>query len=254
MAHVSNVTRRDRAPSARRSPRLPRQSGDDLRELAALPRQRRLALVLDDEPARAAAAPRTPRRARAGGPGSAASRSATTTAGHSICSSACRSANGRDRGTTSSASATASRCAWRAMLWRTNAPPTCASRPAAGRAGARRRSLDPVAPQRRRERVVPAQALVAFVGNRVVRGRDDESPATRSGTSSASRRSGVRAHRRAREHGALELELVEHGEEVRRQRVVAVRVARRRGRRRAVAARVVCDRRGARCAAARASP
>ena len=67
------------------------------------------------------------------------------------------------------------------------------------------------------------------------------SPATRSGCVEREAQDRVRAHRRAREHRPLELELVEQRGEVGAQLVVAVGLGRRRGRRGAVAARVVAD-------------
>ena len=82
-----------------------------LRELAALPRDRRLALLLDDELGAGDRLARSPRRSPAGGRGRPRRGSATTTAGTlDRARGRRRSPNGRDRGTTRSASATASGC------------------------------------------------------------------------------------------------------------------------------------------------
>ena len=179
-----------------------------------------------------------------------------TIAGHSICSSACRSANGAERGTRCSASATASRCSCTAIRWRSARPTVVAPllRDAlhAERLGEAPRS------RRSRSASLSASQRASRCGPRVLdrveAGRDRDEPRHALGLLEREAQARVRAHRDARQHGARRSRARRARPRGRGQRVVAVGVrsvgpastSRGRARRR--------RRRGGRRAAARASP
>ncbi len=150
----------------------------------------------------------------------------------------------RERGTASRASATARGCSCAPRRWRSTVSTVVA--PDLGhlaRSRRRRRSPRPhprAGPARARPSARAPRRRAGAAGSNAGRDQHERRPRAPVRIEREAQRR-VRAHRGAREHGALERQLVEHGREVRGELLVAVGV--RRGRRRGapVAARVVGD-------------